>query len=322
MSGKQIEVIRVENMDKDELIQCMEKGQVIVLTKALDRWNEVAHWTLDTFADKYQDRTLRVRGGSRMHWKTLCRVNAKEYINYLKTGDSENQELLHWNHAHPYAAFNAMTDIGENIDLAALIPDDYKNWGTMAWIGPENSMTPLHYDDSGMTLLAQITGRKKFTFFEESDSKYLYPSDVFDFMAVFSRVNIDQVDHEKYPDYAQATPTEVILNPGEIIVFPVRMWHQVQALDASMSLSCRAADVAVKSVALKHAFWYAKAILHLFGLYKKKRCLCHIVPIAKDDLIIHKPLIRFLVKLFGSYHHSHDLSDLVGWSAAGEGKQV
>ena len=52
-----------------------------------------------------------------------------------------------------------------------------------------------------------------------------------------SHVDVESPDLEKYPDFAKATPMDVILGPGDFIYIPSRTWHYVRSLTVSCSLN-------------------------------------------------------------------------------------
>jgi ribosomal protein L16 Arg81 hydroxylase len=52
-----------------------------------------------------------------------------------------------------------------------------------------------------------------------------------------SRVDVESPDLEKYPEFAKATPMDVVLGPGDFIYIPSRTWHYVRSLTASCSLN-------------------------------------------------------------------------------------
>jgi ribosomal protein L16 Arg81 hydroxylase len=56
-------------------------------------------------------------------------------------------------------------------------------------------------------------------------------------VGVFSQVDPENPDFNKYPLYRNIKPIELILKPGEVIFIPVGWWHHVRALDVSISVS-------------------------------------------------------------------------------------
>ena len=305
------DIYYIDNINPQDLYEeYIKKDKVVILKNVVKDW-PAATLTLEMLQENFGDKKLRIRAGDRLNWKTLCRVKMKDYINFIR-GAHDISPLDQWKNLNPYAAFNVVEGIDASVDFHSLMPDTFTHTPTILWLGPKHSLTPLHYDDSGHTFLAQIHGRKRFILYPYHETPNLYPSDLFDFMSVFSEVNIDNPDYARHPKFKQAKSIEVILNPGEIIVIPMRMWHQVEALDESLSFSCRSAEYTLP-VKARHLGWYAKALLHLSNLYKQERCLCHIVPWDEDDLKIHHPVVKFLARHGGLKFHGKDLADIVGW---------
>ena len=132
------------------------------------------------------------------------------------------------------------------------------------WLGTSGTITPCHFD-SYDNIFGQIVGYKFVRMYLESDSKYLYKSggnwettrswtdalnDDEDGNAKkdtkkkfrnaqgnISHVDVESPDLEKYPDFAKATPMDVILGPGDFIYIPSRTWHYVRSLTVSCSLN-------------------------------------------------------------------------------------
>ena len=56
-------------------------------------------------------------------------------------------------------------------------------------------------------------------------------------VGVYSEVNLENPDWERYPLFRYVSPAEVVVNPGEVLFVPVGWWHYVRSLDASISVS-------------------------------------------------------------------------------------
>ena len=54
---------------------------------------------------------------------------------------------------------------------------------------------------------------------------------------VVSPIDLDHPDLQRYPDGAKAQVLEVVVEPGETVFLPLGWWHQVSALDVSLSFS-------------------------------------------------------------------------------------
>ena len=104
----------------------------------------------------------------------------------------------------------------------------------MPWIGGAGSFTPLHHDLTN-NLIAQVAGRKQFKIVSA-----LSVGQLKNYEHVFS----DFADLDRAPlcPQTQAASDDLIihtvtLSPGEIIFLPIGWWHQVRAIDFSISLT-------------------------------------------------------------------------------------
>lgn len=99
------------------------------------------------------------------------------------------------------------------------------------WFGPAGTNTPLHHDTI-MLFHTQVVGRKRWRFISPLQTPKLYNHN-----GVFSPIDIDHPDDQRYPDFRQATVLEVVVEPGETVFLPLGWWHQVTSLDVSLSFS-------------------------------------------------------------------------------------
>jgi histone arginine demethylase JMJD6 len=104
------------------------------------------------------------------------------------------------------------------------------------FIGGKGNQYTLHKDFYHTNAwITQLYGQKKFVMFPSNQDEFLYngPKPYADFL---SPINIVNPDHEKYPKYKQATPIEVLLEPGETIFVPNGVWHTTVAPGQNISL--------------------------------------------------------------------------------------
>jgi hypothetical protein len=103
----------------------------------------------------------------------------------------------------------------------------------MPWIGPAGSFTPLHHDLTN-NLLLQVRGRKRVLLVAPSETPRLYNDH-----HVYSRIR-DLAEPglvERFPAVEGLAVHQVILAPGEALFIPLGWWHQVTALDFSVTLT-------------------------------------------------------------------------------------
>ncbi|VTU21005.1 cupin-like domain-containing protein [Variovorax sp. RA8] len=99
------------------------------------------------------------------------------------------------------------------------------------WFGPAGTVTPLHHDTL-MLFHTQVVGRKRWRLISPLQGPRLYNTN-----GVFSPIDLDAVDLRQFPLFAGVRVLEVVVWPGETMFLPLAWWHQVRALDVSVSFS-------------------------------------------------------------------------------------
>lgn len=103
-----------------------------------------------------------------------------------------------------------------------------------AWLGPEGTVSPAHYDPKH-NLLAQVVGSKRVLLFSPGDSQCLYPNP--GMLNNTSSVDCDEPDLKAFPRFAEGVGFEGVLNPGELLYIPPLWWHHIRSLKPSFSVS-------------------------------------------------------------------------------------
>lgn len=121
-----------------------------------------------------------------------------------------------------------------------------KLYHTMLWMGPSNTVSPLHYDPLD-NLLVQVVGWKRVLLFPpvgndtttnaaNSDDKLWHYAGVDGNQYNTSAVDIENPDEKKYPNFKLApVPFECTLGPGDALYIPKKWWHHVRSLEFSVS---------------------------------------------------------------------------------------
>ena len=99
------------------------------------------------------------------------------------------------------------------------------------WFGPAGTVTKLHHDPSNNALI-QIYGRKSVVLIAPWDSRFVYNS-----AGAHCEVDVDCREDIEQTNLKYATLRRVVLEPGDLLFIPVGWWHQVQALDVSITIS-------------------------------------------------------------------------------------
>lgn len=108
------------------------------------------------------------------------------------------------------------------------------------WIGSKGVVTPLHHD-AWTGLLFQFHGAKRVRMFAPSDRANLYFSPPFRPRSVWSRLpgRSRAADPAEFPRFARASPHDTQLNPGEVLFIPPYWSHEIEALEANISMPFR-----------------------------------------------------------------------------------
>ena len=95
------------------------------------------------------------------------------------------------------------------------------------WVGPSGTLTPLHHDQSSAWLV-QLVGRKRVWAASPLESSLLNTAD-----GVFNLAD----PRKPVGEQREVGWLEWVLEPGDAVFLPVGWWHQVLALDPSISVS-------------------------------------------------------------------------------------
>jgi hypothetical protein len=104
------------------------------------------------------------------------------------------------------------------------------------FFGCAGSDVRLHYDiDLSDVYITQFGGTKRITLFDQDQTKYLYKIP----FTTHSAADLNEIDFNKYPALKYAKGFQCDLKHGETLFMPSGIWHYIQYLDGSFSLSLR-----------------------------------------------------------------------------------
>ena len=101
-------------------------------------------------------------------------------------------------------------------------------------------MTPLHFD-SYDNVLTQVVGYKRVRLYGADQTRWLYVKEGggagVDAQGNVSAVDIERPDLNRFPDFAHAQGSEVVVGPGDGLFIPAGVWHHVRSLTPAFSVS-------------------------------------------------------------------------------------
>jgi hypothetical protein len=162
--------------------------------------------------------------------RTVRTVRFGEFLERVASETGNDFYLVARNNFFDNRALRHLRD--QVMPPAGIVDDSDRSAGSAKlWIGPEGTVTPLHFDEHSI-LFAQIYGRKRFTLIPSTDYALVYPRDRF-----YSHVDPENVDLARHPLFADACVQQVDVGPGDALFLPVGWWHHVRSLSVSISVT-------------------------------------------------------------------------------------
>lgn len=213
------------------------QNKPVIITNAMHNWQALQLWNPGYLKEKYGQAMVQIqanRNGDPDYELNVERhretIQFADYIDRVVTGGSTNDY---------YMVANNQTL--EREEFKSLLNDieifpeylnaNEKKGRIFFWFGPAGTLTPLHHDPVNL-VLAQVAGRKQIKLISPRQTPLLY-----NHVGVFSKVDCEHPDYEKYPLFKNVNIIECTLEPGEVIFIPVGWWHHVRSLDVSISVS-------------------------------------------------------------------------------------
>lgn len=218
-----------------------------VFSDVVTRWRRP--WTPQALRERFGDVVIEACTGREgdprpdAHWQQhRVRLPLAEYIDRMGAVDRGNDLYLIANNRN--TARPQLRSLWDDVVLPAGWFDEPRlPVGSALWLGPAGTVTPLHHDTSNI-LFCQVHGRKHIVLAPPWTEALLDSADGVYNLRDGSSLASDGIEC-----------TELDVQPGEALFIPAGWWHDVRALDASVSL-------AINAFARDNAFgWYGPGSL-------------------------------------------------------------
>jgi hypothetical protein len=240
-------VVCSEPLDGEQFTtQFVEQGRPVLLEQAFIHSGACQKWDLEYFARTIGDMAFIAKHFEKdadgvtsqrlEQWLMTDYVTALQQ--YAQLSKAQQQSTPRPPYCHDIPIFKLKPQLIE--DMADFprhyIPAFYRdNWWDYVqfFLSPQGSVTPLHFDSLRThNLFFQVKGVKKFTLFDSADYQHCYRHH-------WKWFEVDPLNPDllKYPDYAKAQPTEILVKAGDILLMPAGTLHHVQTLQESISFN-------------------------------------------------------------------------------------
>lgn len=213
------------------------QNRPVLLTGMMENWKALDLWNPDYLKAKFgnemveiqydRDKDFRYERNSYQHKKQITFseytdmvVNAGETNNFYMTAN--NQVLRN----------PGMQAIYDDIEMfPEFIDPRIKDGQVFFWFGPAGTITPLHHDRNNI-FVCQVYGRKRVKLISSKQLPLMYND-----LTVFTDIDCEQPDYDKYPRFRDVTVIEGVLEPGQVLFLPTGWWHHLRALDISLTVT-------------------------------------------------------------------------------------
>jgi hypothetical protein len=180
-------------------------------------------------------RTNKPLSALNLHWNYEYKteqVSRSDFFKHLK--QKESKEFWYYQDDLDVFTGDVYDDLGEGLSEMISTP---KKSSMGIWMGQKGVTAHAHYD-SYDNVYVQIQGRKKFRLVsptkwrEVQPYPFLHPSFAQSQRGLGARKNITD---ETF--FTEIEGLEVVLFPGDVLYIPPSWWHEVTALDNSLSIN-------------------------------------------------------------------------------------
>lgn len=213
------------------------RNKPVIIKNFAKGWPAISKWSLEYFEDKFGDELVEVQTkrntdknyelNSVLH-KTKMPLN--EFIGKIKASESSNDFYMTANNntLKETRLKEVLEDLGK---FPEYLTTPKADGNTHLWIGPKGTITPLHHDEVAL-FHVQIVGRKVWKLISP-----LYGPNVYNHKGVFSAIDLQNIDYNRFPKMKGVKIIEALVEPEEALFLPIAWWHGVVSLDRSISMS-------------------------------------------------------------------------------------
>ena len=214
----------------------------VILTDVAHEWPALKLWSRPAyFAETFGDTELTVCMGresdpycDRNFAAHLQTTTMRKYVAWLESaGETNDGYLISNNRLLENECFHRLL---EDVVAPQAYVDPNRFYTYMSfWFGPAGTRTPLHHDGNNI-LFCQVVGEKEFYLVSPWETELMRRAEGYYAHTQVPPGFVGEGLREPDPAFPWRAQ-RVVLKPGEALFLPVGWWHQVRALQLSVSLS-------------------------------------------------------------------------------------
>lgn len=234
-TNKPVTVDRRSNLSYEEFErEYLLPRKPVIITDATAAWT-ASTWTPQFFKDKYPGKIVKTDQGE---------MPMEEFIDSITDNSDKPGPFLReqplkdvfpdlMDHVHPTPAFVKPNWLGGNYLVGSVTRRLNRESHIEVNFCGRRIFPYLHIDDLGVhAFITQHYGDKEIVIYPPDQEPFLYRKEGTRFSDI---VDVDHPDLEKYPLFAKATATRVVVKAGESAFMPSGWWHTTRVPGTSLS---------------------------------------------------------------------------------------
>lgn len=228
--------VAVEISKKEFIEKYLKPGIPVKFRNFTQGWPAIEKWTYDYLAEIIGKQKVKLHGRwtenepTRIEMPAVKEMLFEEYLALLQNGESSDLRIF------LFDPFKIAPSLKNDFSFPDFCDHFLKDFPFM-FFGAAGSDVRLHYDiDLSHVFISQFGGTKRFVLFNQNQSEFLYKIP----FTTHSAADLSDPDFDKYPGLKHAQGYITDLEPGETLFMPSGVWHYIQYLNGSFSLSLRA----------------------------------------------------------------------------------
>lgn len=234
MQLQEVEVVK--DIHPEDFYHRYVKTRIPVkLLNYTESWPAREKWTYSYLKEVAGRHMVKLHGAwqdnepTKIEMPPVKEMPFSEYLDILESDTPSDLRIFLFN------LFKLEPSLLEDFKYTPVMEGYLKDYPYM-FFGAAGSDVRLHYDiDLSNVFISQFGGTKRITLFDQSETKYLYKLP----FTTHSAADLSNIDYQKYPALQYARGWQTDLLPGETLFMPSGIWHYIQYIDGSFSLSLR-----------------------------------------------------------------------------------